>query len=91
MRLGKKREPHYRIVVSEARSKRNGEYVDQVGQYHPIAEKEQQLVLDAEKIKSWLEKGVQPTETVRDIFANAKLVEKVKKVEKKREPKGKKK
>lgn len=90
MRIGKKREPHYRIIVAEARSKRNGEYVDMVGQYHAVA-KDNQIILDEAKVKEWLKNGAQPTETVHDIFAKFNLLPKREKVEKRTAPKAKKK
>jgi small subunit ribosomal protein S16 len=70
MRFGKKRQPTYRIVVSEARSKRDGEYIDQVGLYNPITK---ELRVEELKVKEWITKGVQPTDTVNDLFAQKKL------------------
>lgn len=80
MRFGKKREPHYRIVVSEARSKRQGIYVDQVGYYNPITK---ELKVEEAKVKDWTLKGVQPTDTVNDLFAKLSLTKPTVRVEKK--------
>lgn len=63
-RTGKKNEPHFRIVVVEARSKRDGAYVENVGHYHP---KTKQLVLNKDSYDAWLAKGAQPTETVASL------------------------
>jgi small subunit ribosomal protein S16 len=63
-RTGKKNEPHFRIVVVEARSKRDGAYVENVGHYHP---KTKQLVLNKDSYDAWLSKGAQPTETVASL------------------------
>ncbi|MEP7167390.1 MAG: 30S ribosomal protein S16 [Candidatus Woesebacteria bacterium] len=63
-RTGKKNEPHFRIVVVEARSKRDGEYVENVGNYHP---KTKQLVLNKVSYDAWIAKGAQPTETVASL------------------------
>lgn len=90
MRFGKKREPHYRIVVAEARSPRQGWYSDQVGTYYPLTNPAT-VTLEKDKIKEWLAKGAQPTETVHDIFAKGGIVNPRKKVEKKTAKKEKKK
>lgn len=79
MRFGKKREPHYRIVVNEARDKRQGEYVDLVGTYDPL-EKPAVVKLEKDKIKDWISKGVKPTETVHDLFAKEGLLDARKRV-----------
>lgn len=70
-RFGKKREPHYRIVVAEAKSKREGWYNDQVGYYNPISK---ELKIDEVKVKMWMEKGAQPTETVSYLLAKQDIV-----------------
>ena len=80
MRFGKKREPHYRIVVTEARSKRQGMYVDQVGYYNPITK---DLKIDEPKVKDWFAKGAQPTDTVNDLFAKQSLTKPTVRIEKK--------
>lgn len=63
-RTGKRHEPHYRIVVSEARSKRDGEQVDQIGHWHP---REKKLVLDKKAYAEWMKKGARPTDSVRKL------------------------
>lgn len=63
-RTGKRHEPHYRIVVSEARSKRDGEQVDQIGHWHP---REKKLVLDKKAYTEWMKKGARPTDSVRKL------------------------
>lgn len=65
-RTGKKHEPHFRIVVDEARSKRDGKYVAQIGHWHP---KTKELVFDKKAYQKWLLVGAQPTEAVRKLFA----------------------
>lgn len=62
-RFGKKRQPHYRIVVNEARDKRDGSYVAAIGHYGPT-QQPKILTLDLEAYKDWIKKGAQPTETV---------------------------
>ncbi len=62
-RFGKKKQPHYRIVVNEARDKRDGQSVDTVGQYAPTLNPKI-LTIDMEKFNAWIKKGAQPTDTV---------------------------
>lgn len=70
-RMGSKKRPYYRIIAASSVSKRDGKFLEIVGLYHPIAAEGQQTRLDAEKIKSWLDKGAQPTDSVRDILSKA--------------------
>jgi small subunit ribosomal protein S16 len=65
-RFGKKHQPHYRIVVNEARDKRDGKYVALLGHYSPVAPKE--LVIEVEAYEAWLKKGAQATATVAALF-----------------------
>ena len=74
-RLGDKKSPIYRIVVVDSRKARDGEYSEKVGHYNPTAQPAQ-VVIDAEKAKSWLAKGVQPTETVKALLVHEGVIEK---------------
>jgi small subunit ribosomal protein S16 len=67
MRLGKMREPHYRIVVADSRTKRDGRAIEAIGEYHPKADPSVILV-DADRVQYWLGVGAQPTEAVAAIF-----------------------
>jgi len=60
-RIGRTNDPKYRIIVAEARSKRNTRYVDKIGFYDPIPEK-YVLQLNQERFQYWLSKGAQLTE-----------------------------
>lgn len=62
-RLGKKKEPRYRIVVNERRDKRDGSYLESLGYYHP-AEQPKALKLDLKAYDAWIAKGAKPTATV---------------------------
>ncbi len=62
-RFGKKKQPHYRIVVNEARDKRDGAYVEAIGHYAPTMTPKV-LTIDMVKYEDWKKKGAQPTETV---------------------------
>src|SRR5436853_6633207 len=72
MRMGAKKRPSYRIVVKEKLSKRDGAYLESIGTYNPIG-KDGQIKLDAARAQYWIERGAQPTDTVRRLIkANAK-------------------
>lgn len=66
-RLGKMREPHYRIIVADARTKRDGRPIEEVGQYHPKNEPSV-IEVDSERVQYWLGVGAQPTEPVTAIL-----------------------
>jgi small subunit ribosomal protein S16 len=66
-RIGKRNQPAYRIIVAEAKSKRDGKYTDLLGTYNPVFNPPQ-ITLDKEKYTDWIKKGAQPTATVKQIF-----------------------
>ena len=69
-RMGKKKNPYYRIVVADARSPRDGRFIEEIGTYDP--NQEPSLVkVDADAAKKWLANGAQPTETVAKLLKNA--------------------
>ena len=67
MRLGKMRAPYYRIVVADARTKREGRVIETIGKYHP-KEDPSYIEVDAERAAYWLSVGAQPTEAVTAIL-----------------------
>jgi small subunit ribosomal protein S16 len=67
MRLGKMREPHYRIVVADARTKRDGRSIETIGEYHPKSDPSV-IRVDGDRAAYWLGVGAQPTEAVTAIF-----------------------
>src|SRR5436309_3447346 len=67
MRLGKMREPHYRIVVADSRTKRDGRSIETIGEYHPKSDPSV-IKVDADRAAYWLGVGAQPTEAVTAIF-----------------------
>ncbi len=69
-RMGAKGQPHYRIVVQEARSKRDGRFVENVGHYNPLTEPST-IVVNAERVKYWLSVGAQPTDSVASLLKRA--------------------
>src|SRR3954470_14437533 len=63
MRLGKMREPHYRIVVADARTKRDGRSIETIGEYHPKSDPSV-IKVDGERAAYWLGVGAQPSDAV---------------------------
>jgi len=70
-RIGKKKHPFYRIVVTEKTRPRNGRFVEIVGTYNPRT-KPHTVVLKQDRVQYWLEKGAQPSDTVRSFLSNQK-------------------
>ena len=66
-RLGKIREPYYRIVVADARTKRDGRAIEEIGKYHPKADPSV-IEVDSERVQHWLSVGAQPTDPVRHLL-----------------------
>ena len=67
-RFGTKKRPYYRIVVIDNKAPRDGKTIEEVGYYHPIEAEDKQIVFDADKIRSWLDKGARVSDTVRGIL-----------------------
>ena len=67
MRMGKTKQPTYRVVVADSRSPRDGRFIEILGNYDPRAEPSV-INLDNAKAISWLKKGAQPTETVQKLL-----------------------
>ena len=64
-RAGTKKRPYYHVVVADARSPRDGRFIEKVGTYDPVlADKDKRVNLVAERIQHWLSVGVQPTDRV---------------------------
>ena len=73
-RMGDKKSPFYRIVIVDGRQARDGKYIDKIGHYNPISDPAE-LIVDVDKAKDWLAKGVQPTETVKSLLVKAGVIE----------------
>jgi len=69
-RFGTKRRPYYRIVVMDSRSPRDGRAIEEVGFYHPIEIEEKQIRVKEDRVREWLDKGAQPSDTVRKLLNN---------------------
>ena len=69
-RMGQKKAPFYRVVVSDSRSPRDGKFIEEIGTYDPTVEPSA-VKIDEELAKKWLNNGAQPTETVAKLFKQA--------------------
>ena len=69
-RMGKKRNPIYRIVVADARSPRDGRIVEKIGTYDPMTNPAT-INLDKEKVATWIKNGAKPTDTVKALIEKA--------------------
>ena len=81
-RGGSKKRPYYRIVAADVRSPRDGRYLERLGTYNPMKQKNdpERITLNVERIKYWLSVGAQPTDTVRRLLASKGLVKADKRV-----------
>ena len=68
-RMGAKKAPFYRIVATDSRKARDGQYIEQIGIYDPASDPKV-VRIDAELAKKWLANGAQPTDTVRNCSRN---------------------
>ena len=71
--MGQKKAPFYRVVVADARSPRDGRFIDEVGYYDPTVEPSV-IKFDEENTKKWLANGAQPTDRVVKLLKSAGLV-----------------
>ena len=66
-RVGGRKDPVWRVVVADRRSPRDGRFIETVGQYNPQTQPST-IKLDEERVRAWLAKGAQPSETVRKLL-----------------------
>jgi small subunit ribosomal protein S16 len=66
-RMGAKKTPFYRIVVSDSRTPRNGRFIEEIGYYNPLTDPAE-IKVDNERAKYWLSNGAQPSDTVRALL-----------------------
>jgi len=72
-RMGMKKAPFYRVVVSDSRTPRDGRFIEEIGYYNPVTEPAV-IKFDEERAKYWLGTGAQPTETVRSLLKKGGLL-----------------
>ncbi len=70
-RYGTKKRPFYRIVATSSSVKRDGKFLEIVGLYHPLVKEGGQVRLEKDKIQTWLSKGAQPSDTVKNLLSKA--------------------
>jgi len=73
-RAGSKRDPHYRVVVTDRASGRDGRFVEILGHYHPRRQPAE-VVLDLERTRSWLDRGAQMSDTVKGLYRRAQVAQ----------------
>ena len=74
-RMGDKKNPIYRVVVSDSRKAATGEYIEQIGFYNPTVNPAE-VKIDVELAKKWIANGAQPTETVKSLLVKSGAMEK---------------
>ena len=67
MRMGKRKQPYFRVVVADSRSPRDGRFIENIGKYHPRAHPSV-IDIDEERALHWLKNGAQPSDPVRVLF-----------------------
>lgn len=71
-RMGSKKKPFYRIVAVNSENKRDGKALEIIGYYNPMTEPAD-IKIDPEKLKKWMDRGAEPTNTVRSLIKKAGL------------------
>jgi small subunit ribosomal protein S16 len=74
-RVGKKKQPIYRLVVADSKAPRDGASVEVIGHYNPLTEPAT-IKIDEEKALSWLRRGAQPSEAAAKLLAHQGIIEK---------------
>jgi small subunit ribosomal protein S16 len=67
-RMGAKKRPFYRVIVADSRSPRDGRFIETLGTYNPLTDPAE-VNLKAERVRLWLSRGAQPSDTVRHLLA----------------------
>ena len=71
-RMGAKKAPTYRVIVADSRSPRDGRFIEEIGYFNPRSD---ELKIDADKAKTWLKNGAQPTDTVQALLKKSNIVD----------------
>lgn len=72
-RMGAKKAPFYRIVVSDSRSPRDGRFIEEIGTYNPLKDPGE-IVVDKERAAYWIRCGAQPSDTVRALLKKSEVI-----------------
>ena len=73
-RMGAKKAPFYRVVVADSRYPRDGRFIEEIGYYNPLTDPNE-FKVDADKVKSWIANGAQPTDTVKALLKKNNVIE----------------
>ena len=73
-RMGAKKAPFYRVVVADSRFPRDGRFIEEIGYYNPISNPVE-IKIDAEKAKTWIQNGAQPTDTVKALLKKNGIID----------------
>ena len=71
-RTGAKKAPTYRVIVADSRSPRDGRFIEEIGYFNPRTD---EIKIDADKAKTWIKNGAQPTDTVRALLKKSNIVD----------------
>ena len=71
-RTGAKKAPTYRIIVADSRSPRDGRFIEEIGFFNP---RSNEIKIDADKAKTWIKNGAQPTETVSTLLKKTNVID----------------
>ena len=71
-RMGAKKAPTYRVIVADSRSPRDGRFIEEIGYFNPRTD---EMKIDADKAKTWLANGAQPTDTVKALLKKSNIVD----------------
>ncbi len=71
-RMGAKKAPTYRVIIADSRSPRDGRFIEEIGHFNPRSD---EIKIDAEKAKTWLKNGAQPTDTVKALLKKSNIVD----------------
>jgi small subunit ribosomal protein S16 len=74
-RYGTKKRPFYRVVVVDSRRPRDGRTIEELGFYHPIEVEDKQFSVKEDRVRSWIEQGAKPSDTVRRLLNKIKFFE----------------
>ena len=74
-RMGAKKNPFYRVVVADSRAPRDGRFIEILGNYDP-SKQPAVVSLNEEKVLDWMDKGAQPTDTVKNLFSKQGIMAK---------------
>ena len=71
-RMGAKKAPTYRVIIADSRSPRDGRFIEEIGYFNPM---NAEIKIDAEKAKTWIANGAQPTDTVKALLKKSNIVD----------------